>query len=154
MSRQQAQLLAGLQKINSTPATIIPAMVTRADEANGIIDVKTAQGLDIYDVRLSAVTDYEEGLLLVPPEKSSVLIARINDTDNYLLISTAAITKIKCRISDKQLELDKDGLALSAGGESLKKCLDDLLDEIVTIYAPMNKAAFVAIKQRLATLLK
>ncbi len=155
MSRQQAQLIEGLRNLGMEKATIIPAQVETSDKAKGTIDVITFEGLKIPNVRLrSVIEEDDKGMLTFPAEKTSVLIARINKSNNYVLISMQEPEMIKCKVGEKYLELDKDGLEVSAGDDTLKKCLDDLLDEIITIYAPMNKAAFTAIKDRLAKLLK
>ena len=155
MSKQQSLLIEGLRNLSKEKATIIPAQVVKSDKAKGTIDVVTFEGLKIPNVRLrSVIEEDDKGVLIFPADNTSVLIARINKSDHYIVISIQEPEMIKCRISEKYLELDKDGLELSAGNESLKKCLDDLLDEIITIYAPMNKAAFTAIKNRLAKLLK
>ncbi|SFO33179.1 hypothetical protein SAMN05428949_4978 [Chitinophaga sp. YR627] len=155
MSRQQSQLIEALRILGREKATIIPAQVETSDKAKGTIDVITFEGLKIPDVRLrSIIEEDEKGVLTFPAEKTSVLIARINKSDNYVVVSIQEPEMIKCKVGEKYLELDKDGLQVSAGDDTLKKCLDDLLDEIITIYAPMNKAAFTAIKDRLAKLLK
>ncbi|HJT74631.1 MAG TPA: hypothetical protein VJ720_11445 [Chitinophaga sp.] len=155
MSRQQAQLVEGLKNLNREKATIISAQVQESNKDASTIDVITFDGLKIPNVRLrSVIEEDDKGMIIFPAKDSSVLIARINRSDNYLMISMEEPELIRCRVGEKYLELDKDGLEISAGEESLKKCLDDLLDEIVTIYAPMNKAAFADIKQRLAKLLK
>ncbi|ACU57789.1 hypothetical protein [Chitinophaga pinensis] len=155
MSRQQAQLIEALRSLGMEKATIIPAQVEKSDKAKGTIDVITFDDLKIPNVRLRSVIEEDgKGLLTFPAEKTSVLIARINKSDNYVVVSIQEPEMIKCKVGEKYLELDKDGLEVSAGDDTLKKCLDDLLDEIITIYAPMNKAAFTAIKDRLAKLLK
>jgi len=155
MSRQQSQLIEALRSLGREKATIIPAQVETSDKAKGTIDVITYEGLKIPDVRLrSVIEEDEKGMLTFPVDKTSVLIARINKSENYVVISMQEPEMIKCKVGEKYLELDKDGLEVSAGDDTLKKCLDDLLDEIITIYAPMNKAAFTAIKDRLAKLLK
>lgn len=155
MSRQQAQLIEALRSLGIEKATIIPAQVEKSDKAKGTIDVITFDDLKIPNVRLrSVIEEDEKGVLTFPAEKTSVLIARINKSDNYVVVSIQEPEMIKCKVGEKYVELDKDGLEISAGDDTLKKCLDDLLDEIITIYAPMNKAAFTAIKDRLAKLLK
>lgn len=155
MSRQQSLLIEGLRNLSKEKATIIPAKAVKSDKAKGTIDVVTFDGLKIPNVRLrSVIEEDDKGVLIFPAENTSVLIARINKSDHYIVISIQEPEMIKCRVGEKYLELDKDGLEVSAGSDTLKKCLDDLLDEIVTIYAPMNKAAFTAIKNRLAKLLK
>jgi hypothetical protein len=155
MSRQQSQLIEALRSLGREKATIIPAQVETSDKAKGTIDVITYEGLKIPDVRLrSIIEEDDKGMLTFPVDKTSVLIARINKSENYVVISMQEPEVIKCKVGEKYLELDKDGLEVSAGDDTLKKCLDDLLDEIITIYAPMNKAAFTAIKDRLAKLLK
>ncbi len=155
MSKQESQLIEALRNLSREKATIIPAEVENADIDNGTIDVVTFDGVHIYDVRLRSVIDEDgKGVLIFPVKGSSVLIARINKSDNFIVISIQEPALLKCTVGEKYLELDKDGLELSAGDDSLKKCLDDLLDEIITIYAPMNKSAFTDIKDRLAKLLK
>lgn len=154
MNKQQAQLIQGLRNLNQTHAAIIPATVIEIDEQAGVVDVVLATGLKIANVRLRSVTGSHDGMAAIPPKDSSVLIGRINGSDDYVLISTEKIQKIKYNADKKYMEFDKDGLLVSNGNDTLKKCLDDLLDEIVKIYAPMNKAAFVAIKDRLSKLIK
>lgn len=155
MSRQTAQLIEALRSLGMEKATIIPAQVEKSDKAKGTIDVITFDDLKIPDVRLrSVIEEDDKGMITFPADNTSVLIARINKSDNYVVVSIQEPEIIKCKVGEKYLELDKDGLKVSAGDDTLKKCLDDLLDEIITIYAPMNKAAFTAIKDRLAKLLK
>jgi hypothetical protein len=155
MSKQQSLLIEGIRNLSKEKATIIPALVETSDKEKGTINVITFEELKIPNVRLRSVIEADDkGMLTFPAKNTSVLIARINKSDNYVMISMQEPEMMKCRVGEKYLELDKDGLELSAGDDTLKKCLDDLLDEIITIYAPMNKAAFTAIKDRLAKLLK
>ncbi|RFM32263.1 hypothetical protein [Chitinophaga silvisoli] len=154
MSNKQRELVDTLRKLVHTDTIIIPAIVKDIDEAEGTILATTATGLEIADVRLRSVIGDNDGVLIFPQKGSSVLMARIQESSNFVVISMEKVDKIQYFVEDKFFELDKDGLEISAGDESLKKCLDDLLDEIITIYAPMNKSAFMDIKQRLATLLK
>jgi hypothetical protein len=155
MSRQQSLLIEGFRNLSKEKATIIPAQVETSDKTKGTIDVITFDGLKIPDVRLrSVIEEDDKGMLTFPADNTSVLIARINKSDNYIMISMEEPEMLKCRVGEKYIELDKDGLEISAGDDTLKKCMDDFLDEIITIYAPMNKAAFTAIKDRLAKLLK
>lgn len=154
MSRQTAELINAFRKLVHTETVIIPGTVQQVDEETGTLIVQTAEGLKIEDVRLRSVIGDNDGVIVVPQKDSSVLMARINDSNNFVVISMEKVDKVKYFLSDKYMEMDKDGLQVSAGDDTLKKCLDDLLDEIITIYAPMNKAAFTDIKQRLAKILK
>lgn len=154
MSRQTAELINAFRKLVHTETVIIPGTVQQVDEETGTLIVQTAEGLKIEDVRLRSVIGDNDGVMVIPQKDSSVLMARINDSNNFVVISMEKVDKIKYFLSDKYMEMDKDGLQVSAGDDTLKKCLDDLLDEIITIYAPMNKAAFTDIKQRLAKILK
>lgn len=154
MTKKQRELIDALKKLSHTDTIIIPAIVKEVDEEEGTIVAATATGLEIADVRLRSVIGDNDGVLIFPQVDSSVLMARIQESNYFVVISMEKVDKIQYFVEDKFFEMDKDGLEVSAGDESLKKCLDDLLDEIVTIYAPMNKSAFMDIKQRLATLLK
>ncbi|WP_343671821.1 hypothetical protein [Chitinophaga sp.] len=154
MTKKQRELVDALKKLVRTDTIIIPAIVKEVDEGEGTIVAATATGLEIADVRLRSVIGDNDGVLIFPQVNSSVLIARIQQSNYFVVISVEKVDKIQYFVEDKFFEMDKDGLEVSAGDESLKKCLDDLLDEIVTIYAPMNKSAFTDIKKRLAKLLK
>lgn len=154
MSNKQREVIDALRKLAHTETVIIPAIVESVDETEGTVVAKTATGLKIADVRLRSVIGDNDGVLIFPQKGSSVLMARIQQSNYFVVISMEKVAKIQYFVEDKFFELNKDGLEISAGDESLKKCLDDLLDEIITIYAPMNKAAFADIKQRLATILK
>lgn len=154
MTKTQRELIDALKKLSHTDTIIIPAIVKEVDEEEGTIVAATATGLEIADVRLRSVIGDNDGVLIFPQVDSSVLMARIQESNYFVVISMEKVDKIQYFVEDKFFEMDKDGLEVSAGDESLKKCLDDLLDEIVTIYAPMNKSAFMDIKQRLAKLLK
>jgi hypothetical protein len=155
MSRQQAQLIEGLKNLGRMKPVIIPATVVSSKKENATIEVLTIDGLTIPNVRLqSVIMEDNDGVITFPLKDSSVLIARINDSDYYVVVSMETAETIQCRIGERYIQLDEDGLGISNGDDSLKQCLDDLLDEIVTIYAPMNKAAFADIKTRLAKLLK
>jgi hypothetical protein len=154
MSRQTAELINAFRKLAHTETVIIPGIVQAVDEEKGTLIVQTAEGLKIEDVRLRSVIGDNDGVMVFPQKGSSVLMARINNSNNFVVISIEKVDKVKYFLSGKYLEMDKDGLQVSAGDDTLKKCIDDLLDEIITIYAPMNKAAFTDIKQRLAKILK
>lgn len=154
MSRQQAELINAFRKLVATETVVIPGTVQKVDEGNGTLIVQTSEGLNYEDVRLRSVIGDNDGVMVFPQVGSSVLMARINGSNNFVVISIEKVDKVKYFLSDKYLEMDKDGLQVSAGDDTLKKCLDDLLDQILTIYAPMNKAAFTEIKQRLAKILK
>jgi hypothetical protein len=154
MSNKQRELIDALRKLTHTETVIIPAIVQEVDEEAGTIVALTATGLKIANVRLRSVIGDNDGVLIFPQKDSSVLMARIQQSNYFVVISMEKVDKIQYFVEDKFLEMTKDGLEIKGGDESLKKCLDDLLDEIITIYAPMNKSAFTDIKDRLAKILK
>jgi len=154
MSNKQRELVDALRKLVHTDTVIIPAIVKDVDDKEGTIIAKTATGLEIADVRLRSVIGDNDGVLIFPQKDSSVLMARIQESNYFVVISMEKVDKIQYFVEDKFLEMTKDGLEIKGGDESLKQCLDDLIDEIITVYAPMNKSAFKDIKERLAKILK
>lgn len=99
------------------------------------------------------------------PGKTSVQFVGNMSVEYDRSTATLAITGgelVKIQIDNSEINI-QDGILIKRGAETLKKIIDDLIDEINKIIVPtnvgpsgtpINAPAFTAIKTRVATLLK
>lgn len=116
--------------------------------ATGVID-----DLDYYDVLLGLGEIYTK-----PKVGSRVLIGLINNQgNNSFLIWSEETEEWVHKVGKAEMEMKHDGFVLEAQGESLKKVLNDFIDEVNKIIVvngtTINVAAVTAIKQRLNRIL-
>lgn len=116
--------------------------------ATGVVD-----DLDYYDVLLGLGEIYTK-----PKIGSRVLIGLINNQgNNSFLIWSEETEEWAHKVGKAEMEMKNDGFVLEAQGESLKKVLNDFIDEVNKIIVvngtTINVAAVTAIKQRLNKIL-
>lgn len=116
--------------------------------ATGVID-----DLDYYDVLLGLGEIYTK-----PKVGSRVLIGLINNQgNNSFLIWSEETEEWAHKVGKAGMEMKNDGFVLEAQGESLKKVLNDFIDEVNKIIVvngtTINVVAVTAIKQRLNKIL-
>lgn len=116
--------------------------------ATGVVD-----DLDYYDVLLGLGEIYTK-----PKFGSRVLLGLINNQgNNSFLIWSEESEEWAHKVGKAEMEMKNDGFVLEAQGESLKKVLNDFIDEVNKIIVvngtTINVAAVTAIKQRLNKIL-
>lgn len=116
--------------------------------ATGVVD-----DLDYYDVLLGLGEIYTK-----PKVGSRVLIGLINNQgNNSFLIWSEESEEWAHKVGKAEMEMKNDGFVLEAQGESLKKVLNDFIDEVNKIIVvngtTINVGAVTAIKQRLNKIL-
>lgn len=151
-------LRKSLKEFNKPETQVFTATVTKINEAKKTVDVVDVDGLDFFDVRLSAAEDDTKSVLLIPKVGSSVLVAMIGNTVNALFVAmTNEVEKITGEIDDTKFKIDRSGYQVIKGSQNLKVVLNDLIDEVNKIIVvngtSINVAAMNAIKQRLNTIL-
>ncbi|QAA81416.1 hypothetical protein EI546_06585 [Aequorivita sp. H23M31] len=116
--------------------------------ATGVVD-----DLDYYDVLLGLGEIYTK-----PKTGSRCLIGMINNQgNNSFLIWSEEAEEWMHKVGDAEMEMKDDGFVVKAQGESLKKVLNDFIDEVNKIIVvngtTINVPAVTAIKQRLNKIL-
>lgn len=129
------------------------AEVISVDAIEYQADLKTYEGLELFDCRLRALIGGSQSLDIMPKVGSKVLVAKLED-DDYFVLACDEIDSFKVTTDTTVLDIDAVGVGISKGQESLNGILNSLIDEILKIYAPMNKPGLTLIKQRINTLLK
>lgn len=119
-------------KQNVEPTKKLPTIVQgiAMNVKENSCDVKlTANDLVLPDVLFSATDKEEGGFILVPKEKTSVLVGTIGGDENSLyLVSMDEVSKVKIVIEDETFEMDKDGFrtVLKTGKMTFKNDTADL----------------------------
>lgn len=86
----------------------------------------TADGLDIPNVRLRAVSGDGDGMVLLPKVGSTVVIAPLENLDTmYYVAMFSEVDEFLLLVSGMTLRMTAKGLALGNGQESLLKLLQD-----------------------------
>lgn len=145
--------------------TVFPATVTAYQEDFNTIDIVDADGMDIYDVMLSADIGFGVSFYLKPVVGSNVIVADIGGSGNrHVVIAFSEVENIKFSIDTTVVEITNSGISISHAGDNLKNILNDLITQIkqITVTSsapgsptstPLNFALFDSISTRVNNLL-
>jgi hypothetical protein len=147
------------------PGVIESAEVIDVDEQTDTVTVKLDTGLELDDVRLRSIIKDGSKWVLVPSIGSIVLIGRIDDTEEFVVVAVEDVSRIIAVVGSTRMELDKDGFLIRRGTDDLLKILKDLVDANLnelhntaggptTGMMPSSAAVYTSLKTRLESLLK
>jgi hypothetical protein len=123
------------------PAAIISAVVKTVND-NDTIVVVTGSGLEIDDARLKSVVKDGNKFILLPKIESTVLIGRIEESEEWTVLQVEEIDKVKVVINGSLFEIDGSKLLLknatvsvdvNDAGIELKKGTDTLKQILVLL---------------------
>lgn len=165
MSRQLNDISNALALFASQygPPAIIPATVISVDEKKAVISARLIEGSEVIDIRLRSLINDGGSILLVPKEGSLVLLGSINNSNNYVVISIHEVTRIIYKTGKATFDMNDSGHLIQREQETLRKLLEDLLDEILRMrfttqsgptVSLVNQPAFEQIKNRIKNLLR
>lgn len=136
------------------PAATLLAKVESVDEDEATCVLIDDEGLKFFDVRLRAVINGKESTTIYPKPGAFVLAVRIEGAEDWMVLWADELTKYRAKIGQTIFEQDESKLELSNNVTSLKSLLNDIVDEMLAIYAPKNVAAITAIKTKIPQLFK
>jgi len=141
------QLYDALRKLSVPGVAVFPGIVKQVQADT--VDVEV-DGIMYYDVRLQSITEGEKGIRLKPKTDSVVLLQRIGNSgsNEFFVCLFSEIDQMSIEIGSTRLQQNAAGFQVAKGNDSLKAIISDLISEVLKIYAPMNKAAITAIRQR------
>jgi hypothetical protein len=123
------------------PLQTVLAKVVSVDETEmtcELIDDEDEDGLEMYDVRLKPVLTTDESLVMIPAVGSWVLVTRVEEDEDWLVIACEKVDKWRVTVGASVLEVTQDGFSFKQGATSLKTVMDDLLDGIMALTVPTN----------------
>ena len=91
------------------PLQVFPAQVKEVDENNRTCTVRVNDNVDLYEVKLYAVTDKDlKGFCLLPAKDSQVLVARIANGNDLFVCSFSVVDKVVGTIGEHTSLLVED----------------------------------------------
>ncbi len=142
--KNQLQLLAG----EFGPAQIISAKVLSVNIDEDTIAVAVDGGLEIDDVRLKSIIKAGNKLVLRPTVNSTVLIGRIENSDEWVMISPDEIDSIRLEIGEVKYEVDQTGFLFQKEESTLKELIQLMIEAIEPIVVlEGNNPDFVKLAQ-------
>lgn len=114
------------------PAVILPATVTAVNE-NDTIALLFSDDSTVDDARLKAVVNDGNKVLFIPAVGSNVLVAKIENSEEYIVIAVDEISDIIYVIDDVQYEISADGFLIKKGDDTLKDALVTFIEAVEAI---------------------
>lgn len=96
MKKKEEDILNKLKELAGNGyATVFVATVVSVDEAKPSCVIKTLTDVEYFDVRLKAsIEDNLEGMVVIPENESSVLVARLGTSNELAVISFSKVKKV------------------------------------------------------------
>lgn len=145
------------------PAALIPAIVT-AINTNDTIAVKLSDDVLIDDVRLKSVVKTGTKFIVKPALNSNVLIGRIENSEEFILVSADEIDEVRIEINTITLVMDTNGIVMNGGAlhglvtrdgtkDQLNKLEQDVNDlkNVFSTWIPVANDGGAALKTHAAT---
>ena len=130
--------------------------VLSVDKGANTCDVKPLNGgADIYDVQLRADNGGSKGQIIYPSVKSLVLVSPLDgDKANFYVAMFSDVDEVVCEISDTRMITGKDGVLIAKGNDGLKEVMNEMVNQMLKIYAPKDVPGLTKLKTRIKNLLK
>ena len=128
------------------PLQVFPAQVKEVDENNRTCTVRVNDNVDLYEVKLYAVTDKDlKGFCLIPAQDSQVLVARIANGNDLFVCSFSVVDKVvgtigkhtSLLVEDEHLLLETEKVTIDIAKD--KVTVDADKEEGIVINGGKNK---------------
>ena len=156
MSKKHEKIVSGLKLIASSfgPDALLDGTVAAVYGDSYTCDVQLdSDGSTLYGCRLRATAAGRRSIDVMPPVGAAVVLGRLG-SEEYLVLACDEISSYRVTAGSMVLTVDDAGIGLNNGGDSLKAILTDLVNGILTIYAPKDIAAITALLERIDELLQ
>lgn len=165
-SEELQRALTEMVKSQSAGPVILPAVVTEVRAEDNVCDVLAMGEWEVFDVRLRAAINGQPSMYVVEPMVgSTVLIARIASSDEFLLLACTEIQRLHVVIGSMTFDMDATGVLIENAGISLGAKIQELITQIQAITVtpvslgaptpvPNNAPAFTPIASAITQILK
>lgn len=112
----EEELKRKLKAMFAAPIQVEYAKVLEIDEKefHATVDVNYC-GLETWFVRLQSITNCAQGIKIWPKIGSVVLVGRIGNSEERLILAYSEIDKIEWKIAGQVLVMTKDGFVINGG---------------------------------------
>lgn len=131
------------------PAAIVPATVKGIND-DDTISIELSDGSLIDDARLKSVVKDGNKVLLIPAVDSCVLVGKIDNSDEYVVLVVDEITEVQYVVGGVKMVMDATGFLFKKDSDTLKQALVlivEALQPTVVIYG--NNPIYTKLSQAL-----
>lgn len=135
------------------PQVAFEGKVIEVDKENYTVDVEIESEVVFFECRLRAIVSENNSIDVLPVVGANVILLRLED-DDYYVISCDKIEEYKIVTGSSSFKMNTDGFSISTGDETMKKLMNEIVDQMLKIYAPKDVPGLTTLKDRINTLLK
>ena len=156
-------IATAIKKLSETGDQVysVVGTVTEVDELARVCTVKPLNDdADIFDVRLQAELDSEDGLVLVPAVESWVIVTFLGPNTGYIA-ATGKVDKLMWKVDGQQMEMSKDGLKIfneqTTYTEQMEAFIDTataLIDTLLQFQLATNMGPTISVMPQIVSLLE
>ncbi len=114
--------------------------------------------VEYTDVRLQSIEGIDSGVLIVPQVGSFVLAIKVEDDEDYVIVSYSQISKISFKVGNSVFEQGLSTFKVENSTANLKEIIDLIIDAVMVIVVgtgtPPDYTKLTDAKTKLATLLQ
>jgi hypothetical protein len=134
MSAENEQIKSEFEKFATRfgPKTIVPATVLEVN-ADDTIKVQFSDDSEVDDCRLKAVVKAGNKVLLIPAVGSIVLIGKIENSDEYIVLAVDEVSEFAILVEDVRFSVDNSGFLMQKQTDTLKQVLTLIVQSILKI---------------------
>lgn len=150
----QEQIRQAIRRLGETGAATMAGRAGSLDETAGTITLIDDGDVEVPGVRLRPVLDGLKSLTILPKPGTWCLAVRIEGEESWMLMAAGEWDGWKVKTGTAEWEQDAQGFLMKKGSDELGQLMQDLIDQILLIYAPKDVAGLNALKVRFQNLLK
>jgi len=132
----QARIQMGLRQLKMQAVNSMLATVKTVDATMQTCDCMTADGVEVFDVRLKAAVDETtQGMYAIPKIGSHVLISRIGTGDLFFVSCCTDVTKLIIEVDEVVFNTGKNGglVLITELTTMLNKLVSELTGELAKV---------------------
>jgi small nuclear ribonucleoprotein (snRNP)-like protein len=114
------------------PKILRTATVT-AVNADDTVAIELGNGRSVDDARLRAVVANGNRVVMVPTLGSTVVVGKLENSDEYVVIMVSEVSEIKYKIGTVQVNVNDTGFLLQKGTDTLNQILTLIIEAIEPI---------------------
>jgi len=141
--------------VRRLPALVTTGKVKDVDLTAYTCTVERVDRPELFDVRLNATEFNGNRMVTIPAIGSNVLVCSIeNHKAEVYLMACSQVDKVVMDIGTSAFEVSAAGTLIKRGDETLNAILNEIVDQMLGIFAGKDVPAITAIKQRINNLLQ
>jgi len=110
----EEELRRKLKAMFAAPIQVHPGKVVEIDE-DAFLATVSINDLNVWFVRMQSISSCDSGIKIWPKIGSIVLVGRIGNSEERLILAYSEIDKIEAKIGDQVLVMTKDGFVINEG---------------------------------------